>query len=52
MYNEESMLDEIKSIVDDEGVFTPDQINKLQDFAEHLTWLVDAKIENFKEKYL
>ena len=48
MYDDESMLEEIKSIVDDECVFSADQIMRLKDFADHLSWLVDAKLENFK----
>lgn len=52
MNNTDNMLEDIKNEIRDEGVFSEDQISRLEDMIERLEWYIDAKIENFRQSNL
>lgn len=47
MYNETELLEELKAKINDQGVFSEDQIAALQQFADEINYFIDAKIQNF-----
>jgi hypothetical protein len=52
MIDADAILREMMAGLDDQNVFSDDQINYLQRFADQIDDLIDAKLENFKDQEL
>ena len=50
MINEKEMLDIVKMTIDDETVFSSDQIAILKVFADEIDQYINIKIQNFNDR--